>query len=163
MVWETPAVVTADEQMGWPDTLVAEYRERFEALVRVATMMLGSRAEAEEVTQDAFIATARAWGRVRDVRPYVRRAVMNGATGVLRKRAIAGRHTVDAPPSGVPDQLVELRDVLLSLPERQRAVLVLRFVEDLPDDQIAAALDCREATVRSLCARGLAKIRKELA
>lgn len=163
MVWETPAVVAADELTGWPDALVAEYRERFESLVRVATMMLGSRAEAEEVTQDAFIATASAWRRVREVRPYVRRAVMNGATGVLRRRAVAGRHMVDASPHGAPDQLVELRDLLLSLPERQRAVLVLRFVEDLPDADIARALDCREATVRSLCARGLATIRKELA
>jgi RNA polymerase sigma factor (sigma-70 family) len=163
MVWENPAVVTADEQMGWPDVLVAEYRERFGALVQVATMLLGSRAEAEEITQDAFIATARAWSRVREVRPYVRRAVMNGAMGVLRRRSIAARHPADAPPVGAPVQLVELRDVLLRLPERQRAALVLRFVEDLSDDQIALALDCREATVRSLCFRGLAAIRKELA
>ena len=162
MVWEAPAVVTADETEQWPAALVDEYTERYWTLVRMATMLLGSRAEAEEITQDAFVATARAWGRVRDVRPYVRRAVVNGATGVLRRRTVAARHHVDSPPSYAPQQLVELRDVLLALPERQRAVLVLRYVEDLPDAEIAATLGCREATVRSLSARGLAAIRKEL-
>jgi DNA-directed RNA polymerase specialized sigma24 family protein len=152
MVWETPAVVTADETEQWPAALVDEYTERYWTLVRMATMLLGSRAEAEEVTQDAFLATARAWDRVREVRPYLRRAVVNGATGVLRRRTIAARHHVDSPPSYAPPQLVELRDVLLAL----------RFVEDLPDAEIAATLGCREATVRSLSARGLAAIRKEL-
>ncbi|MEN9643850.1 MAG: hypothetical protein RL238_519 [Actinomycetota bacterium] len=155
-------MVTADETEQWPAALVDEYTERYWTLVRMATMLLGSRAEAEEVTQDAFMATARAWARVRDVRPYVRRAVMNGATGVLRRRSVAARYRVDAPPADAPPQLVELRDVLLALPERQRTVLVLRFVEDLPDHEIAALLGCREATVRSLSARGLAAIRKEL-
>jgi RNA polymerase sigma factor (sigma-70 family) len=162
MVWEDSCVMPPGEIEQWPDALVTEYVERFDPLVRIATLMLGSRAEAEEVTQDAFIATAAHWGQVREVRPYVRRAVVNGATGVLRRRRTAANYRVDSPPEGAPDQLVELRDLLLGLPERQRAVLVLRFVDDLSDDDIAEALGCRRSTVRSLAARGLAAIRKEL-
>ena len=146
----------------WPAALVAEYAERFDPLVRIGTLMLGSRAEAEEVVQEAFISTASHWQQVREVRPYVRRAVVNGATGVLRRRRTAATYRVDSPPDGAPDQLIELRDLLLRLPYRQRAVLVLRFVDDLPDDAIAEALGCRRATVRSSAARGLAAIRKEL-
>ena len=162
MVWEDSYVMPAAEIEQWPAALVAEYTERFDPLVRIATLMLGSRAEAEEVTQDAFIATAAHWPQVREVRPYVRRAVVTGATGVLRRRRTAAIHRVDSPPDGAPDQLIELRDVLLALPERQRAVLVLRFVDDLPDEAIADSLGCRRSTVRSLAARGLAAIRKEL-
>lgn len=154
--------VEAAGTRAWPPALVDEYRERYGSLVRVAAMMLGSRSESEEVVQDAFVSTARTWERVRDVRPYVRRAVVNGAIGVLRRRRTAAAYRPDAPPTDAAPQLVELRDLLLALPPRQRAVLVMRFVDDASDDEIAAALGCRRATVRSLAARGLAALRKEL-
>ena len=147
---------------GWPAELVEEYEERREVLTRLATAMLGSAAEAEEVVHDAFIATAARWAEVRAVRPYARTAVVNPSNGVHRRRRTAERHHVDAPPPGAPDQLVEFRDLLLGLPERQRTVLVLRYLEDLADDDIAVTLGCRPATVRSLAARGLARIRSEL-
>ena len=146
----------------WSDVLVAEYATGFDRLVRLATMMLGVRAEAEEIVQDAFVATARAGSRVIDPGPYARRAVVNGCIGVLRKRRRARLLPVDEPPPGSPDQLVELRDALLALPARQRAVLVLRFVEGIDDARIAEILACRQTTVRSLAARGLARIREEL-
>ncbi|MFN3215454.1 MAG: RNA polymerase sigma factor [Acidimicrobiales bacterium] len=147
---------------GWPPALVDEYTARRDALTRLATGMLGSAAEAEEIVHDAFMATAARWADVREVRPYVRTAVVNRANGVHRRRRTAERHHVDAPPPGAPDQLVEFRDLLLGLPERQRTVLVLRYLEDLADDDIAVTLGCRPATVRSLAARGLARIRSEL-
>ena len=162
MSWNDPCMVQATRTGDWPAELLAEYTERFEPLVRVATMMLGSRSEAEEVVQEAFIATARNWSNVNDVRPYVRRAVVNGSNGVLRRRRTSERFDPDPPPADTPDQLIDLRDLLLTLPSRQRQVLILRFVEDLADDDIATLLGCRRATVRSLAARGLALIRKEL-
>jgi DNA-directed RNA polymerase specialized sigma24 family protein len=100
MVWETPAVVTADETEQWPAALVDEYTERYWTLVRMATMLLGSRAEAEEVTQDAFLATARAWDRVREVRPYLRRAVVNGATGMRAHRTASPAHSTRPSAAG---------------------------------------------------------------
>lgn len=146
----------------WPTPLEALFRERRESFVRTATMILGNRAEAEEVVHDAFVATARRWTSVTDAPAYVRRAVVNGCHGVLRRRRIRERHPVDPPPDDAPVQLVELRDVLLGLPVRQRTVLVLRYVDGADDEQIAGLLGCRRATVRSLAARGLASIRKEL-
>ena len=153
---------TTGADSPWPDELVDEYVERRDALVRLATAMLGSASEAEEIVQDAFIATAARWSAVRSVRPYLRAAVVNRARGVHRRRRTAERYHVDAPPADAPQQLVEFRDLLLALPERQRTVLVMRFLEDCPDEEIAAVLDCRRATVRSLAARALARIRREL-
>lgn len=112
--------------------------------------------------QEAFVSVARRWSDVRSPDAYLRRAVVNGATGVLRRRRTAEVHRPDPPPPEAPSQLVEFRDVLLTLPARQRAVLVLRYVDDRSDDDIAEILGCRRATVRSLAARGLASIRKEL-
>ncbi len=151
-----------DATSAWPAELDVLYRERWEPMVRVATMLLGNRAEAEEVVQEAFAALAPRWHGIDVPAAYLRRSVVNGATGVLRRRRTAAAHPVDPPPPEAPDQLVELRDVLLALPERQRAVLVLRYVEGVGDDDIAEALGCRRATVRSLAARGLAAIREEL-
>lgn len=156
----TPDAVVA--QAAWPEGVAALYHERWEAMVRVATLLLGTRSEAEEVVQDAFAALAPRWGSIDVPAAYLRRSVVNGATGVLRRRRTAEAHRPDPAPPEAPDQLVELRDVLLELPERQRAVLVLRYLEDLDDEAIAATLGCRRATVRSLAARGLAAIRKEL-
>ena len=157
---------TSDEAIApdgpWAPELVDLYRQRWEPMVRVATVLLGVRAEAEEVVQDAFAALATRWSTVEHPPAYLRRSVVNGATGLLRKRRTAESHPVDPPPEEAPAQLVELRDLLLGLPERQRAVLVLRYVEDLTDDEIAETLGCRRSTVRSLAARGLAAIRREL-
>ncbi len=146
----------------WPSELVDEYRDRFVPLVRLATAMLGSRADAEEVVQEVLIAAARRWSNIEHLRPYLRRAVVNGAVSVQRRRERAKRRPPDQPPPNTPSALVEFRDLLLALPIRQRTVLVLRYVEDLPDETIAAIISCRRATVRSLAARGLATIRKEL-
>jgi len=147
----------------WPSALVRAYEQHGAAFTQVAFMVLGSRAEAEEVVHEAVMATLRNWPQVREPVPYLRRAVVNGARGVLRRREIAERFRPDVPPPSAPEQLVELRDLLLALPLRQREALVLRFVADLDDEETAAILGCRRATVRSLVARGLTTIRKELA
>lgn len=148
--------------MTWPDGLRDVYEASYRDLVRVAFLLLGSRAESEEVVQDAVLAMRERWADVRNPGGYLRRSVVHRCYGVLRRRAVAERHQVEPAPAQAPDELVELRDVLLTLPERQRAAVVLRFLADLPDHEIADALGCRPATVRSLVARGLAAIRKEL-
>ena len=148
--------------VAWPDDFVALYKGSYRPLVQVAYLMLGSRAEAEEAVQDAVLAVHRRWDEVADPGAYLRRAVVNRAIGILRRRTVADRHVPDPPPEEQPTHLVELRDLLLLLPERQRAAIVLRFVEDIPDREIAVALGCREATVRSLVARGLKMLRAEV-
>ena len=147
---------------AWPAELIEVYRDSHERLVRLAAVLLGRRSEAEEVVHDAFIATAARGADIVDVGPYVRRAVVNGAYGLLRKRRVAERHQVDPPPPDAPVHLVEFRDVLLRLSWNQRAVVVLRYLEGLSVAETALTLGCNESTVRSHSRRGLQLLRKEL-
>ncbi|MXZ53343.1 MAG: sigma-70 family RNA polymerase sigma factor, partial [Acidimicrobiaceae bacterium] len=65
-------------------------------------------------------------------------------------------------PDEIPERLIELRSALDYLSDRQRIVVVLRYFVDLPDDEIAQALDVKPSTVRSLAHRALAVLRREL-
>jgi RNA polymerase sigma factor (sigma-70 family) len=69
-------------------------------------------------------------------------------------------HADERDPGARFDDRDELWTLLRTLPERQRAALVLRYFHDLPDEDIAVALGCREGTVRSLISRGLAALRE---
>jgi RNA polymerase sigma factor (sigma-70 family) len=148
--------------VDWPDELEALYRESYRSLVQVAYLMVGSRDEAEEIVQDAIVATATRWDTIHQPRAYLRTAVVHGAIGRLRRRRVVDQHRPDAAPLGQPDHLVELRDSLLALPERQRAAIVLRYVSGLDDGAIAEVLECRTGSVRSLISRGLAALRTEV-
>ena len=143
------------------DGFVALYRERYDPMVRLAYLMVGDRAVAEELVQDAFVAVHRNWARATQPSAYLRTAVVNSCNSWGRRQTLE-RLRRPAPPD--PDVLVadELWDVLETLPSRQRAAIVLRFYEDLPDDQIATLLGCRVPTVRTAIFRGLAKLRKEI-
>jgi DNA-directed RNA polymerase specialized sigma24 family protein len=153
---DTPPAVPA-----WDDALVAVYEEHFASLVRMAYLVSGRADQAEEVVQDAFVRTHRAGSRVRVPLPYVRTAVLNGCRSLGRRQKLE-RDRCPAPPDPVALGADELWDALATLTDRQRAAIVLRFYLDLPDAEIAAALDCREATVRTSVFRALAKLRKEI-
>lgn len=152
----------------WPaDPAFARFaREQGPRLVRLATLLTGNAADGEDAAQDAFVALAGAWSRVRQdtAVAYARRIVARKALDVIGRRR-------DRPVEAVPD---EARDdpALLKyeedrafvehvrlLPARQRAVLVLRYAADLDDREIARLLGCRQSTVRSQAARGLATLR----
>ncbi len=147
---------------GWPPELHVLYNASRESYVRMASVLLGRRVEAEEVVQEAFVAAARHAHGVENLPAYVRRTVINGAYGVLRRRQLGDRTTVDPPPPQAPDHLIEFRDVLLKLPWNQRAVIVLRFLEGLSVRETAEIIGCRESTVRSHSRRGLKSLRKDL-
>lgn len=133
-------------------------------MLRLAVLLVGSAQQAEEVVQDAFEAVGQRWGSLDRPGGYLRTCVVNGSRAVLRRRELERRHAVAqaAPPVEAPERLIELRDALDRLGERQRIVIVLRYFVDVPDDEIAAALGCRPATVRSLAHRALAVLREEL-
>jgi len=148
-------------------------RERL-PMLRLAAVLLGSVAAAEDVVQDAFGEVARRWDHLDRPGAYLRTCVVNGCRMALRRqvsqeRAVGRRvdlstELTDATePADLPANLVELRDALARLGERQRVVVVLRYLLDLPDDEIAEALGCRRTTVRSLAHRALATLREELA
>lgn len=146
----------------WPPELVTLYRAEYAPMVRLAYGMLGRRSEAEEVVQEAIVHLRDHWTDADRPSAYLRRSVVNGCISVLRRRSVADRHAYDPPPSDAPDRLVELRDVLLRLPERQRAAIVLRHLAGLHDEEIAATLGVRRSTVRTLVARGLATMHEEI-
>ena len=139
--------------------------------IRLAFLLTGDRALAEDLVQEAF---ARLVGRLRHLREahafgaYLRRTIVNLATSHYRRRRVeraylervAARPAVEANPNSELDE--RMHEALLGLPERQRAAIVLRFYEDLSDVQTAEILRCPAGTVRSLVTRGMKTLRTEL-
>ena len=139
------------------------------ALLRTAYLLTGDGGAAEELVQDTLVRLYPKWDRVQGAEKplaYVRRSVANAfinerrrpASHELRFDVLPERADVHDATAAVADR-DELWPLLRQLPERQRAALVLRYFHDLPDDEIAAALECRAGTVRSLISRGLATLR----
>lgn len=137
------------------------------ALLRFGHVLTGSAQEAEDLVQEALAKCLRRWRRVSvdDPVAYVRRVMVN--THLTRWRRWGARVRLGEVPEHAADDArlrrSEERDELFralgELTPRQRAVLVLRYLEDLPDPAIAAMLGCRPSTVRSQAARGLAALR----
>jgi RNA polymerase sigma-70 factor (sigma-E family) len=139
--------------------------------IRLAFLLTGDRALAEDLVQEAF---ARLVGRLRHLRDpnafgaYLRRTIVNLATSHFRHRRVerAYLERLAAAPravTNVNDELDEtMHRVLLRLPQRQRAAIVLRFYEDLSDVQAADVLRCSPGTVRSLVTRGMKTLREAM-
>jgi RNA polymerase sigma-70 factor (sigma-E family) len=139
--------------------------------IRLAFLLTGDRALAEDLVQEAF---ARLVGRLRHLRDpgafgaYLRRTIVNLATSHFRRRrverAYLERSAMAAEAETNPNEELDatMHEALLRLPERQRAAIVLRFYEDLSDVQTAEILRCSPGTVRSLVSRGMKTLRSEL-
>jgi RNA polymerase sigma-70 factor (sigma-E family) len=145
------------------------------ALLRLAFMLCGDRHLAEDLTQEVLIRVYERWsrvGRMEQIDAYVRRMLVNSHVSWRRRKSSTEtpteRESTDGGSAAIPDTAegMAARDhawqLLAGLPRRQRAVLVLRFYEDLSDPEIAAALGCTQSTVRSQAARALAALRGEL-
>src|SRR5215831_20838970 len=145
-------------------------RDSSPGLLRTAYLLTGDRGHAEDVVQTALLQVARKWRRMRgEPTPYARRAVVNLAKNHWRDRFRRPREssaTVEAsyapPEADVLLQLV-LMPAVMDLPVRQRAVLVLRYFEDLSVEQTADTLGCSTGTVKSQTHRALTKLREALA
>jgi RNA polymerase sigma-70 factor (sigma-E family) len=140
----------------------AVFAGEHERLVRVAYLLTGSSAVAEDVVQDAFVRLHRHWDGVRQPSAYLRVTVVNGCSAHHRRNRRERSHFPELVTDTVVPETPVVLDALSELPYRQRAALVLRFYEDRPDSEIAQALGCRPATVRSLVHRGLATLRKAI-
>lgn len=136
------------------------YRAQWTAMVRLSYLLTGSEAVAEEVVQDAFLQLRDRWTTVLNPGGYLRTSVVNRSRTAVR-REIRERH--HEPPrshaSELPPEVDELWSSVCRLPEAQRAVVVLRFYEDLSEAEIAEVLGCRPGTVKSRLHRGLARLR----
>lgn len=146
---------------------------------RVAWLITGSSADAEEAAQDAFLKAYRALGRFRDgapFRPWLLRIVANearnrrvaaGRRERLALRALEGQRHEE--PVASPERKVlegdvrrELIDALRRLDERDRLVIACRYFLELSEAEMAAALDCRRGTVKSRLNRALARLKSEM-
>jgi RNA polymerase sigma-70 factor (sigma-E family) len=155
--------------------LEREFRDfvaaRSTALLRTAYLLSGDWGAAEDLLQVTLTKTYLAWRRldhIEAVEPYARRVLVNTATSWWRRRWHGERPTEVLPERAVCDGLDARleRDALWGhvkqLPARQRAVLVLRFYEDLSEMDTAALLGVSVGTVKSQCSRALAALRSRL-
>ena len=144
-----------------PQSIEELYEQKFAPMVRLARLLVGSPDVAADVVQDAFVHLHRRWETIRFPEAYLRQAVVNGCKSHHRRRALELRTPIAAPePSAL--SAPELLDAVMKLRYRERAALVLRFYEDLPDAAIAELLGCRVGTVASLVHRALARLRLEI-
>ena len=145
---------TAEQSIG--DLYVAQYQ----SMVRLAYLLTGNQSTAEDLVQDSFVQVQRGWDRVREPVAYLRTAVVNAARAHHRRVGRERARFPDLVTDTVAPETPIVLDALASLPYRQRAALVLKYYEDRPEAEIADALGCRPATVRSLVHRGLVALRK---
>lgn len=153
------------------------YAAHWAPLVRLAVLMMRDQAAAEDVVQDAFVAVHARWSRMHDhdrALAYLRRAVVNHATSALRHRGVVSRHVVreaarPGPPAPSPEHLTvddERRQEVLAavgaLPERQRAVIALRYYLGASEAEIADTLGISRGAVKSHASRGAAALRATL-
>ena len=143
-------------------TFESLYYDRWSKMVRLAALTTGSEAIAEEIVQEAFVQLLRNWATVHNPTLWLRIAVVNGCRGWVRHRVVERRHNTEATGTTEADHSVVIRDALGRLSWRQRAAVVLRFYEDLPEREIAEILGCRPGTVKSLLDRAKTTLRKEL-
>ena len=140
------------------------------ALLRLAYVLTGNRAEAEDVVQDALARALPRWARISSVEDpdaYVRRMVVNAHVSwwrAFRRREVPVDvvHDRVAPVGTATEDRDRMWRACLGLPPDQRTAVVLRFYEDLDYAEIAALTGVREGSVRSRVSRGVAALRHEL-
>lgn len=142
--------------------LASLHRAHYDSMVRLATLLIGSQHRAEELVQDCFVRLHPRFEGLDDPVSYLRRSVVNACRSAARRQRLEARRLVPAGPEEAALSAPELTDVLLALPARQRAALVLRYYADLSGEEIASVLGCRPGTVKSLIHRGLAHLREVL-
>jgi RNA polymerase sigma-70 factor (sigma-E family) len=159
--------VNADTEREFTDFVIT----RTHALMRMAFALTGNQHAAEDLLQSALAKAASRWPHIRgDAEPYIKKIIYHDYVSWWRR----WRRHRETPVPTVPDRAAStnlaeqsqlrilLRQVLAELPPRQRAVLVLRYLEDLGTEEVADLLGCRPGTVASQTARGLAKMRARL-
>lgn len=181
---DAPAVTPADapDAPDAPDALAVtaetafagRYPHLYRHAYRVAFRLLGARPDADDLAQEACARAYARWKRVASMdspEAWVTRVAANLAVDTWRKKANAARKLggtraiVDlaAAESDASADRVDLHRALDRLPRRQREVVLLRYVADLSEAQVAAALRCAPGTVKSHAARGLEALRAVLA
>ncbi len=170
--------------MGREDEFAAFVAARYRALVRTGLLLTGDTGHAEDLAQSALIRTYLAWGRLREpasAEAYARRTLVRlavrarqrrwtgevaagnpvpGMAGAAGMAGVTGAAAARQPGEPVHDLALDVRRALGALPAGQRAVLVLRYLDDYSEADTARLLGISPGTVKSRAARGLASLRQ---
>lgn len=141
------------------------YRGEYLAALRLAWLLTGSRAAAEDVVHDAMTAVYRSYERIDRPAAYLRRAVINGARTWQRDERRQRERVelvLDRLPAALGRSDGALLEAIGGLPYRQRVVVVARYWGGWTEAEIADSLGCRRGTVKSLASRALEHLRKEV-
>jgi RNA polymerase sigma-70 factor (sigma-E family) len=146
------------------------FASQYAPLCWLGLLLTGSRAQAEELAQEALVRTWWRWqlvGRPADPASYARRVLVNQHRSLRRRAAVQARWLARSRPEEpvVPadqERAMVLWQAVRALPPRQRAVLVLRFHQDLTEAEVARLLGLPLGTVKSLGHRALARLRRRL-
>jgi RNA polymerase sigma-70 factor (sigma-E family) len=137
--------------------------------VRTAYLLTGDRHQAEDLVQQCLMSTYRSWARLESpasAAAYTRTSMVRQAVRWRGRRWRGEVPTGDLPPVAVGDRTAEVelaeqvRRALLTLPARQRAVLILRYLDDLSEAEVATVLRCSVGTVKSRASRALRILRQ---
>ena len=141
------------------------------SLYRYAFLLAGNHADAEDIAQQTLMKAHRSWSRITDSdspTAYLRRMLTNTYLSQRRPKRLRLELLTDAPPEpchapvGGPEERMVLWPHVKSLPPRQRAVIVLRYYEDLTEQEIADALGCSRGNVKSTAHHALKALRAAL-
>jgi len=158
------------------EAIAALFDQHYTSLHGLARVILGDSALAEEVVSEAFVKTFAGWrrfSRVEHQPAYLRRMVVNECRMKIRRQsierrvnALAHRDHQQRGPDWDPEQhavSLDIASAVRRLPERQRICVVLRYLEDMPDAEIAMVLDCSVGTVKSQLFKARSKLGAVLA
>lgn len=140
---------------------------RWHALVRYGYLLTGSAARAEDLVQEALLRALPHWDRVASEEQYVRKAMARSAWRAERRNRRERELSIEVEP--VPEvgaasaRSADVARALDALPHGHRAVVILRFWQNLTEAEIADILGCRPGTVKSRASRAYAQLRETLA
>jgi RNA polymerase sigma-70 factor (sigma-E family) len=156
--------------VGWEDSQFPEFfASQYAGLRRLGFLLTGDWSAGEELAQDALVRVYWRWALVRrQERPeaYARKVLINRHRSLLRRLRLEVRHAsqarVETADAGQREELLVVWAAIRRLPTRQRAVVVLRYYEDLPELEVARLLGIPVGTVKSTAKRALARLRSDL-
>lgn len=161
-----------DQQSRTAEDAFCDYvRSRGPVLLGMAIGLTGNRADAEDLLQVALTKTYGAWDRINEpaaLDGYVRRAMVNTHISQWRRRRVEEYPTDEMPEVAVGDHAADsdLHEIVVRalnrLPSRMRAAVMLRYLEDKTEPEIAAALGISLGTVKSTVSRAMAKLRADV-
>jgi RNA polymerase sigma-70 factor (sigma-E family) len=173
--FEEAASSVTDSRRGRDEEVAALFAEQYPSLCRLASMLLGDSAAAEEAVQEAFLKTFSGWWRIRypeRAAGYLRVAVVNQCRSRARRKVSEDRsnRTIwsgldEAPSDHDPDRSADAVAVIgavNALPPRQREAVILRYYHDLSEADVAVALGCAVGTVKSQLSKARATLGRAL-